>query len=157
MKKLQNTDPIISEAMSFCREALLSTPKDPDILLLRGITYLTSGQPKNAVLDFTEVIDSVPVNEKSYFLRSKAYHELDEFDLSLRDYIRAMRDGDHKSYSYTDEEIEVMTSSNTDVKDINNVTDLELQNTLALLAYKYSGSNAIKNLFNYVAGLPIKN
>ena len=149
MKKLQNTDPIITEALSFCRAALQATPKDPDILLLRGIVFLTSNQPKNAVLDFTDVINQVSVNEKSYFLRSKAYYELEEFDMALRDYIRAMREGNHQAYAYTDEQIAQMTSGQTDVKDINSVTNLELQQTLILLAGKYDGTTAVRNLFQF--------
>jgi len=157
MKKLDQTDPIITDVMSFCAATLSAVPKDPDILLLRGIVYLTSNRPKNAVLDFTDVIEQVPINERSYFLRSKAYYELNEFDLALRDYIKAMREGSHKSYEYTDEQIENMASGQTDVKDINNVTNLELQKTLILLAWHYKDSQAVRRLFQFHVGVAIAN
>lgn len=149
MKKLSQTDPIITDALNFCRDSLQITPKDPDILLLRGIVYLTSDRPKSAVLDFSDVIDQVPINERSYFLRSKAYYELEQFDLALKDCMRAMREGDRKSYSYSDEHIETLTSTHTDVKDVNNITNQELINTLVLLADKYSDSQAVRNLFRF--------
>lgn len=157
MKKLQTIDPIVTNALDFCKAALSDVPKDPDILLLRGIVYLTSNQPRNAVVDFTDVIDQVPINERSYFLRSKAYYELEEFDQALKDCIKAMREGDPKSYGFTDDQIEKMESGLSDVKDINVITDRELQNTLILLADKYKGSKAVRNLFNFQVGLPILN
>lgn len=157
MKKLQNTDPIIREVMDFCREALRTNPKDPDILLLRGIVFLTSNQPKNAVLDFTDVIEKVSLNERSYFLRSKAYYELEEFDNAKRDCIMAMREGDSESFNYSDTQISEMESENSDVKHVNDITNKELRDTLVLLAGKYSDSKAVRNLFNFHIGLPTAN
>lgn len=149
MKKLQKTDPVITHAMTFCAEKLSLATKDPDILLLRGIVYLTSNQPKNAVVDFTHVIEQVSINERAYFLRSKAYYELDDFDQALKDCIKAMREGDSQSYSYSNEQIEEMSSGKSDVKEVNSITNHELKKTLILLAGKFEDSTAVRDLFHF--------
>ena len=56
----------------------------------RGISYERMGQYKEAIKDFTRVIEIDPDNANAYFNRGCCYDSVGELDLAISDYSVAL-------------------------------------------------------------------
>lgn len=115
-----------------CNEKLKQEPDNINILRTRGILYNLAEKYDKAITDFERIIDTMPSDASTYYLKSDCYFNKGEFDLAKRDYMRALKlQFDTK---LTDNSIEnAVIIDGQDLKDIEKV--LEYEKNQAILNY----------------------
>lgn len=71
--------------------ALASKPRDPQLLLQRGTELLKTGQPDQAIIDFTSVLQASPNSQRAMFNRAVARRKIGDLNGALADYDRAIQ------------------------------------------------------------------
>lgn len=66
-------------------------PRDPEVVLLRGMMQLQLKNYDQAIIDFTRVITLKPNDEIGYYERGRAYKDSGEYDAALDDLKQAVR------------------------------------------------------------------
>jgi tetratricopeptide (TPR) repeat protein len=153
MKKLPISDPTIQSSLKFCEQILKTEPYNIDMILLRGVVYLTCDEPKKALSDFNLGVSLVPDNHMPYYLRSKAFYELEEFDYAIQDYLRALKytnppNQEHID-AYPEEVIQKKIATRSNVKDLAGITDGEVKQFLMICSSLYPESIEIKKFLAF--------
>lgn len=74
-----------------CNEKLKQEPDNISILRLRGILFNMAEKYEKALIDFQQLIITMPKDPSLYFLKSDCHFNMGEFNLAKRDFLRALQ------------------------------------------------------------------
>lgn len=132
MRRIAMRQKMVCGFIDSCNEKLKQEPNNINIIRTRGILYNLAEKYDKAITDFEQIIDSIPKDASTYYLKSDCHFHKGEFDLAKRDYMRALKlQFDTK---ITDSSIEnAVIIDEQDLKDIEKV--LEYEKNQAILNY----------------------
>lgn len=132
MKRLRAQSQMIKELLEACNSKLNTAPERSEILRIRGILYNLSEKYDQAIADLDLVIDTLPHEETTYYLRGHCHYKNENFDLAKQDFIRALKIKDNiKMKDWSEEEIlQVKISDEEELKNIEKVLEYEMNRAL---------------------------
>lgn len=139
MNKILAQCKMLVELLESCNEKLELEPDNMEIVKLRGLVFNAAQLYDEAIKDLNDVIQNLPNDESSYYLRSDCNFNKKEFDLAKRDYMRALKiqfKDDDKEFAsgYTEEVIEASIVGNE--KELESMKKvLEYEKKRVLLSY----------------------
>lgn len=80
---------MICHILDSCNKELEKEPHNVEILRTRGIAYSIAKKYMQAIDDLLQVINALPSDASSYYLKSDCHFQLGEFEKAKEDYVRA--------------------------------------------------------------------
>ncbi|MBI2271095.1 MAG: hypothetical protein HYU69_12185 [Bacteroidetes bacterium] len=93
MKRLVLRHKLICEMLDSCNAKLKRDTDNISVLRLRGILYNMAEKYEKALIDFKQLLITMPKDSSLYFLKSDCHFNMGEFDLAKKDFLRALQLG----------------------------------------------------------------
>lgn len=132
MKRIELRHKMICGFLDSCKEKLKQEPNNIDLIRTRGILYNLVEKYDKAIRDFEQIIDTMPKDVSSHFLKSDCLFKMGEFDLAKRIFLRGLQlDSDPDIPESAIEN--AVISNDQELKEMEEV--LEFEKNKAILAY----------------------
>lgn len=121
---------MIRHVLEGCDKALLKEPNNVELLRTRGIAFNLAKKYAEAIDDFLKVLNAMPEDASSYYLKSDCHYQLGEFEQAKQDFMRAALLEDNPDIDKSEIK-NVIVPEETELEDI--VKILEFEKNKAIL------------------------
>ena len=130
MKEILLRNKMIRHVLEGCNKALLKEPNNVELLRTRGIAFNLAKKYAEAIEDFLKVLNAMPEDASSYYLKSDCHYQLGEFEQAKQDFMRAALLEDNPDIDKSEIE-NIIVPEETELEDI--VKILEFEKNKAIL------------------------